>query len=181
MCKRICTVDGCNSDYYGLDYCNKHWQRFKKYGDPLFTKTESHTLKNTPEYRSWSALKNRCYNKNNEYYKYYGGRGITVCDRWKNSFIAFYEDMGKKPFPKAQIDREENDGNYEPSNCRWVTALVNSQNRRSCVVNQFTVTSLRRLYKSGKYSIKELSLIFRLNRRTLRDIVNNVTWKEKIS
>ncbi len=52
-------------------------------------KTESHTLKNTPEYRSWSALKNRCYNKNNEYYKYYGGRGIPVCDRWKNSFISF--------------------------------------------------------------------------------------------
>jgi hypothetical protein len=74
-------------------------------------------------------MRHRCSNPNSEDYPRYGGRGITVCDRWENSFEAFLNDMGDRPFPEAQLDRENNDGNYEPGNCRWVTALVNSNNR----------------------------------------------------
>lgn len=72
----------------------------------------------------------RCYNQKLPIYPYYGGRGITVCDRWLESFASFVEDMGLKPSPKLTLDRIDNDGNYEPGNCRWTTKLVQSRNRR---------------------------------------------------
>jgi len=79
-------------------------------------------------FRIWSGLFRRCYNKNFKAYKYYGGRGITVCERWFK-FENFYEDMGNRPIGES-IDRINNDGNYEPGNCRWATALVQRQNQR---------------------------------------------------
>jgi len=79
---------------------------------------------------SYSAMINRCYRKKDKCFHLYGGRGIKVCERWKNSFAAFYEDMGPRPF-KHSIDRINNDGNYEPSNCRWVKNIIQSNNRRS--------------------------------------------------
>ena len=126
----ICTIEGCNNPHEAKGYCRKHYVRFKKSGNPLFKKTEYHGMRNTYEYSVWSSMKDRCLNKNNKGYYRYGGRGITVCDRWLNSFIAFHEDMGQKPFSKAQLDRRDNDGNYEPDNCRWVTPAVNANNRR---------------------------------------------------
>ena len=135
-----CKIDGCNSKHKGLGYCKKHYRRFKKYGDPMITyfskDRESHGMENTPEYDTWQNMRVRCYDKNNKAYKDYGGRGIKVCDKWRYSFIAFYEDMGSKPFPKAQIDREENNGNYEPDNCRWVTPTVNANNKRNSRKNK---------------------------------------------
>jgi hypothetical protein len=87
------------------------------------------TNKRTTEYTSWRACLNRCYNPTYQNYNRYGGRGITVCDSWKISFVEFLHDMGLKPFPKAQLDRIDSNGNYEPSNCRWVSAKENANNR----------------------------------------------------
>lgn len=84
----------------------------------------------TTEYKSWSGMKERCYNKNNNNYPDWGGRGITVCDRWLHSFNNFLEDMGKKPTTKHSIDRINNDGNYEPSNCRWAEKKQQQNNTR---------------------------------------------------
>mgnify|MGYP007128596402 CR=1 FL=1 len=79
----------------------------------------------------WVGMKQRCYNKSNEAYKNYGGRGITVCDEWRNSLKSFYDwCMANGYSPELQLDRKENNGNYEPSNCRFVTAKINSNNRR---------------------------------------------------
>lgn len=83
----------------------------------------------TPEYVSWQAMKRRCLNKGYRNYKRYGGRGITVCERWRTSFDDFLADMGRKPTPKHQIDRIDNDKGYSPDNCRWATPKENCQNK----------------------------------------------------
>lgn len=82
------------------------------------------------EYRAWSAMKNRCRNPNTARYEDWGGRGITVCDRWRDSFVNFYADLGPRPGPGYSIDRIKNDGNYEPGNCRWADPKTQRANRR---------------------------------------------------
>lgn len=89
-----------------------------------------HGKRHTTEYNSWCGMRYRCYNKNNPKYKLYGERGISVCDRWVNSFLNFYEDMGDKPSKIHSLDRINVNGNYEPSNCRWALPKVQSRNKQ---------------------------------------------------
>jgi hypothetical protein len=88
-------------------------------------------MTNTPVYRVWQAMVSRCTLERSKFFYRYGGRGIKVCDRWRD-FKNFYEDMGDRPSPSHSIDRVNNDGNYEPGNCRWATRaeqdLNNSRN-----------------------------------------------------
>jgi hypothetical protein len=93
-------------------------------------KFEKHGMYNSSEFRTWVNIKQRCYNINTPYYINYGERGIKVCNRWLESFENFYEDMGPKPTPYHSIDRINNDGNYEPSNCKWATKKEQQNNTR---------------------------------------------------
>ena len=99
-----------------------------------------HGLRNTPEYKTWASIKTRCYNKNSENYKNYGSRGIMMCDRWLNSPVTFIEDMGKRPNSDYSIDRIDVNGNYEPSNCRWVSKSDQAINRRYKKGNLYCIT-----------------------------------------
>lgn len=88
-----------------------------------------HGLKNTPEYTSYRGMLNRCYQKKHRSYYRYGGRGIGVCPQWRHDFLQFLKDMGPRP-KGLSLDRINNEGNYEPNNCRWATAVEQARNRR---------------------------------------------------
>lgn len=116
-----------------------------------------------PEYTIWANMIYRCTNANHEAFHRYGGRGITVCERWRSSFKAFYEDMGPRPSLEHSLDRRDNDGNYEPGNVRWATAQEQSENSSTPRFvehngRQISVSELSR--QSG---VKITTLFHRLN------------------
>jgi len=93
----------------------------------------THGKARTAEHVIWLAMIDRCRNPRNKNYPRYGGRGITVCDRWMESFAAFLSDMGKRPSRKHSIDRIDNDHGYEPGNCRWATVAEQHRNKSNTV------------------------------------------------
>lgn len=136
-----CEVDTCDQLRAGntTKYCGRHRARFNKYGDPTFTLRSPFDEPGIPrggsrhKYTeiSWNAMRDRCLNKNARSYPQYGGRGIVICDSWlgASGFDSFFKDMGERP-QSTTLDRINNDGNYEPGNCRWATASEQQRNTR---------------------------------------------------
>lgn len=121
-----------------------------------------HGMVLTPEYTAWRQMKQRCYNIKDKAYKYYGARGISVCEKWKNDFKEFCKDMGLKPNPEYQIERIDNNGNYEPSNCKWATRKEECRNRRSNVILEFNNQKKTLVEWSEIYNISYLVLYKRI-------------------
>lgn len=114
--------------------------------------TSRHGMASTPEYIVWQAMKGRCLRESSKDYPQYGGRGITVCDRWMQ-FDEFIADMGERPSSRHSLDRIDPNGNYEPKNCRWATITEQANNKRTnkrvvCDGESMTVAELSR--KTGK-------------------------------
>lgn len=121
---------------------------------------EFHRRRHTPEYTVWAGMVQRCEDVKCKSYPRYGGRGIKVCKQWRYSFVAFVRDVGPRPSPQHSLDRINNNGNYEPGNCRWATAQEQQRNSRwtrrltfkgqtKCLVEWATVTGIefRTLWK----------------------------------
>ena len=107
----------------------------------------------------WRHMKERCYDETYHSYHRYGGRGIRVCDRWLESFQAFIDDVGFPPFEKAQLDRIDNDGNYEPNNCRWITEAEQHNN---------TSRNINITYNGETKTLKQWSESIGINYDTLK-------------
>ena len=125
-----------------------------------------HGLSKTPEYYIWSAMRQRCENPKDLGYYNYGGRGIGVCVEWKE-FVNFYNDMGVRPSGSHQIDRIDNEGDYTPENCHWVTITENMNNRRSSVF--FT-------YNGVEKTLKQFSRQYKIPYKTLWARIHITKW-----
>lgn len=123
----------------------------------------THGLGKPPEYNVWHKMRRRCEDPENIDYAYYGGRGITVCERWL-AFENFYADMGPRPTPDHQIDRIDNSGNYEPANCHWTTRIVNCNNRRDNVQIEWNGESLTIPEWARRTGLKEDAIYQRINK-----------------
>lgn len=130
-----------------------------------------HGLHGTPEYRVWKAVKARCYIKSASSYKNYGGRGIVMCDEWKNSAEAMIRDMGPRPSPKHSIERKDNNGPYCKDNCRWATKSEQGNNTRR---------NVRRTYMGRTQTLVQWAREFGINFATLRSRVV-AGWPMKVA
>ncbi len=125
-------------------------------------KITTHGMTNSPEYRIWRAMLNRCYNSNYDHFADYGGRGIKVCDRWLNSFENFYADMG--PSNGLTIERINGNEDYHPSNCKWATWVEQANNRR---------TTKMITYKGETMPLKTFVSMFDIPYQTILNRINS--------
>lgn len=117
----------------------------------------------TPEYKAWKAMRARCNNPDNPYYKNYGARGIKICEEW-NDFENFIRDIGLRPSIKHSLDRIDNNKNYSPSNCAWRTRKEQCRNRRSNKTITMNNTEMTLAEIAEKYNLKYSTFLERIRR-----------------
>lgn len=131
----ICSVDGCFTKIRAKGLCGTHHGQMRSFGEIRKKIGEHHGLSGTPEYLAWENMKARCLRVSHPCYHLYGGRGITVCERWVDSVLKFYEDMGPRPGKGYSIERIDNDKGYYKENCKWATQSEQNLNKRYKVPN----------------------------------------------
>lgn len=134
-----------------------------------------HGMTRTDIYRCWQNMKNRCLSQKNKLYYRYGGRGIKICDRWIDSFENFYADMGDIP-KGLEIDRIDNDGNYEPSNCRWLSRKNNMMNSSTTKLSEDDISIIKTLLLYSKMKLKDIGVLFNVLPPTISQIKTGKRW-----
>ena len=140
-------------------------------------KTHGHKINRvvTKTYTAWQSMLKRCDNPKNKNYKDYGGRGIKVCDRWLHSFENFLSDIGKAP-NGLTLDRKNNNGNYEPNNCRWVAMTEQNQNSRWAKLTPAIVRIMRYLANDPQFTMSDLAYAFNVSISCVEKAISRKTW-----
>jgi hypothetical protein len=135
-----------------------------------------HGATNTAEYRTWCAIRSRCHTPSNKDFGNYGARGVTVCQRWRDSFDAFFADMGRRPSPRHSIERKDNAKGYEPSNCVWATATEQGRNRRSVKLDEAAAADIRRRVAAGEKQ-NAVARAYGVTPGNITAVIQGKTWK----
>ena|SRR3990170_2648491 len=137
----------------------------------------THDESKTRLYIIWNGMRGRCLNKKSNSYPNYGGRGITICPEWTNDYVVFRDWALNNGYKEGlQINRIWNDGNYEPSNCNFVTIRENTRYRRTTKLTVKKVKEIKYLYNTGNYTQKEIGKIYNITGQTVSKIIHNIRW-----
>lgn len=167
-----CNVVGCKNGAFCKGLCKAHYEQKRQHGRitglvvPHMKARGGITKDNPDEYRAWNLMKRRCYNCNDISYKNYGGRGIKVCKRWRDSFANFLEDMGKKP-KGFSLDRINHDKDYCPENCRWADWWTQQRNR----TNNSSTPCIRKYRRKFLLTVQKGDEVFRKLYNTEMDAI----------
>lgn len=134
-----------------------------------------HGLVTHPLHIVWQSMRQRCLDSKHKAYKHYGARGIAICAEW-NDFKVFYDWAIGKWQQGLELDREDNDGNYEPSNCRFITAKENIRNRGWNKLDMADAVEIRTVYSGGHITQKELGFLFNTSKSNIGNVVRHKTW-----
>lgn len=148
-----CSIGECQTYIFAKGMCVKHYTRVKRYGDPnIVSKIIGEDRTSKELYGTWKLMHERCETKNHKAYSYYGGRGITVCERWSghNGLNNFIADMGKRP-QGFTLDRKDNSKGYSPENCEWADKSWQQFNQRLSVVSTSGYKGISLFKANGKY------------------------------
>lgn len=133
--------------------------------------TTKHGMEGTPTYKSWRSMKERCLNATHKSYSYY--KNVGICDRWVNSFEAFFSDMGERP-EGTTLDRVDNDGDYNPKNCRWATHKEQARNRGNNRIIEFSGKSMCLAEWAEIVGLRQDTLSWRINAWGVEDALTRV-------
>ena len=139
----------------------------------------SHITGESPTYTSWQSMLSRCRYADRDKDKKHIGRGITVCERWRNSFEAFLADMGERP-DGTTLDRRDNEGDYTPKNCRWATPIEQARNRRNARLNFDSAVEVALARLRGEPSTS-IAARFGISESLPREIAKGRTWKDALA
>ncbi len=169
-----CTVHGCDLPSVARGVCDKHRKRLARHGHLGFTRPPDWGQRTShPLYKMWHGMIRRCHDKKSLQFANYGARGVTVCQEWRD-FWRFLDDMGPRP-PGHSIDRINNLGNYEPSNCRWATSAEQSRNRRSSVITRTLAIEIKRRAKHGEKT-GDIARSMALEYDQVRNVIVGLSW-----
>lgn len=170
-----CNIESCVKKVVSHGLCDTHRKRVERHGNVTkgFPKNWGQA-KNHPLYSIWKGIRRRCKDKKYKSYMDYGGRGITLCERW-NNFWNFVDDMGEKPGSIYQIERINNNLGYFPENCRWATPKEQQRNRRDTVLSQELANEIRRRYKFGD-RMCDIAKSLNLKYHNVESVVRGLCW-----
>ena len=163
-CGKVCVIDCMSVKRGGTKSCGC---LAREIWSANGTRRKKHGMKGRPEYTCWARLKTRCYKLDSPDYPDYGGRGITVCERWLSSFENFYADMGPRPSSSHSIDRIDNSLGYSPENCRWADDHQQCRNRRSNINVE---------YNGQVMCLKDASSLAGISYYTVRARIQKFGW-----